>query len=144
MERQPHKRRRSASTTRPRLSSDHQAHHQQHDDRADHGIDDLGDEAAADVDANARQQPSAHHGADDADDDVADEPEAAPGHDLSREPAGNRADHEPNDDELYFWHRIFSPMAARLIRSMPSRAGGLLVSAAPGGFSQPPPFLGFC
>src|ERR1700730_15569795 len=66
-------------------------------DRADGGNDDHVDEAAADMDAELRQQPAADEGADYADGDVADQAEAAAGDDFSCEPAGNEADKQ-NDE----------------------------------------------
>ena len=69
-----------------------QAHHQQQDDGADHGIDDFPDHAGADVNAELRQQQVCHQRAGDADKDVTDQAESSAAHDLAREPAGDQPD----------------------------------------------------
>src|SRR5260370_29112632 len=70
----------------------------QHDHRADGGVDDIGNGAAAKIDAQLRQQPACHQRTDDADHDVADQPETGAANDQAGEPAGDRADHECRDD----------------------------------------------
>src|SRR5579872_1668683 len=81
------------------LWSDQAQDHQQ-DDGADKGINDGADQAAADDNAELRQQPAGDDGADDADDDIADQPKSAALDDHAGEPAGNRADDQPDDDGL--------------------------------------------
>src|ERR1700720_17100 len=93
--RRPKRRRRLRSGSLDQPDDDQQ------DDRADKGVDDRGDKAATDGDADLRQQPTGDECADDADDDVADQSEAAAFHDHAGQPAGNRADDEPNDEGLY-------------------------------------------
>ena len=57
-----------------------------------------GDDAAADHDADARQEPAGNQAADDADDDVADQAEAAAFDHHPGEPAGDSADDQPNNN----------------------------------------------
>src|SRR5882757_1750124 len=87
--------------------------YQAENDQQDHRADD----AAADHDAELRQQPTADEGADDADDDIADQPEAEPGDDHAGEPARDRADDEQNDDTLQI-HGVV-PQIAVLPRRQP-------------------------
>src|SRR6476646_7479544 len=89
-----------------------QTYDNQEDNRTDHGVDDLGDEAAADVKADARQQPPGDHRADNADHDVADQPESATLDDLTGEPAGNSTNDEPNDDD-FRRHGLSFPVGPR-------------------------------
>jgi hypothetical protein len=74
----------------------------QQDHRADEGIDDRGDEAAADGNAKPGQKPARNQTADDADNNVADQAEAAAFDDHAGEPARNAADDQPDDEALCF------------------------------------------
>src|SRR5450759_137612 len=65
---------------------------QQENDGADRGIDDLRDEAGADVDAKLRKQIAGNQRAGNTDENIADEPKAGAAHDLSGQPARNQAD----------------------------------------------------
>jgi hypothetical protein len=46
------------------------------------------------VEAELRQEPAADEGACDSDEEVADDPETGALHDLARQPSGNEADHQ--------------------------------------------------
>jgi hypothetical protein len=74
-----------------------EAYYKQHNDCADRGIDDRGNDAAADVDAEPRQQPAADQSADNADNNIADKAEATTGHNLARKPARNSTDDQPDN-----------------------------------------------
>src|SRR5579872_1890135 len=71
---------------------------EQKDDGADEGIDDRGNEARADIDAEPRQQPAGDQAADDADDNIADQSESAAFDDHAGKPASDRADDQPDND----------------------------------------------
>ena len=96
------------------------AHHQQHDDRADHGIDDRGDEAAADEDAErgSSQPPTTAPMMPTMMSPIS--PKPPPVTICAGEPAGNRADDEPNDDDLN-WHGIVLPRGPQDCHVMPLR-----------------------
>jgi hypothetical protein len=110
-----------------RRSSLDQLQDEQHQTRTDDGIEDLAENAAEHHDADARQQPSAHHCSNDANDDVSDESEAAAFHDLASQPTGNGANHEPNDQD--FNSHVFSPREQN--SALPSPAGSGLRGALP-------------
>ena len=67
------------------------------------------------------KQPAGDHRADDAEHDVAGEPEAAAGDDLARQPAGDAADDDPDDQgnepvaafHCRFFHVLSLPWLAR-------------------------------
>ena len=79
----------AAETTAARKESDEKEQH----DRADRGVDDEADGPDTEMDVQPWQQPIADERTDDSDDQVTDEAEAAASHDLTRQPAGNDADH---------------------------------------------------
>ena len=62
------------------------------------GVDDEGNGTDAKMDTQARQQPVTDECADNTDNQVANKPEAAAPHDLARQPAGNDADHQYDDE----------------------------------------------
>ena len=62
------------------------------------GVDDEGNGTDAKMDTQARQQPVTDECADNTDNQVANKPEAATSHDLARQPAGNDADHQYDDE----------------------------------------------
>ena len=66
--------------------------------RADGGVDDIADPAAAEVDAQLRQQPARQQRADDADHDIADQAETCAAHDQSGKPARNTANDQRRND----------------------------------------------
>jgi len=82
--------RRSDGPARNGAGSD-QPHDQQQQDGSDCGIDDLRDQAGADVNAEFRKQKACHQRAGDADENVADDAKAGAAHDLAGEPAGDKA-----------------------------------------------------
>src|SRR5215813_1508957 len=90
-----------------------QAHDNQQDHRTDEGIDHVGDEAAADIESNARQKPAGDHRTDDADDDIADQAEPPTLHDLTGEPAGDGTDDEP-DNYDFRRHGLSFPVGREL------------------------------
>ena len=59
--------------------------------------------ARAEVQAELREKPAANEGTCDSDEEVADDPEAGPLHDLARQPSGNEADHQ-YDQETFTRH----------------------------------------
>src|SRR5207302_2678583 len=71
-----------------------------------------------------RQQPARDHRADDADDDVADQSEAAAFDDLTRKPAGDRTDDQPNDD--IHQHERFSPFVSKFSQATTSQCVEML------------------
>jgi len=66
----------------------------------DRGADDCRENAGADMDAELSKQPVTDKRADDTDQKIADDPEASAPGDLPRQPSGNQADN--NDDENAF------------------------------------------
>src|SRR5579872_4137731 len=73
------------------IAGDDPDNHQQHD-RADHGIEDRGQDSGAQMDAKARQQPVTDKRADDPDGEVADQAEPAAVDNFAGEPSGDDAD----------------------------------------------------
>src|SRR5579871_5058582 len=69
-----------------------QPDHQQQYDGADRRIDDFRNETGADVNAEARKQPTGDEGADNADNDIADDAKAGTAHDLAGQPARHQTD----------------------------------------------------
>src|ERR1700704_954904 len=90
----------AAAPTPPAPASAEQPHDEQQHDGADRCIDDRGDDAGAEMDAKARQQPIADERADDADQEIAEEAKAGALDDLARQPAGDETDEQ--DDEQTF------------------------------------------
>jgi hypothetical protein len=78
----------------PAVSAPNQSHDQQQDHGADSGIDDRGNSAGAQMDAELGQEPAADKGAGNSDDEITDESEAGALHDLTCEPSGNEANQE--------------------------------------------------
>jgi hypothetical protein len=68
--------------------------HKQKQDRANGSVDDRGDNAGTEMDADLRQQPVANKRADNAYYQIADESESGPPDDLSSQPAGNKTDEQ--------------------------------------------------
>src|SRR5215470_12586112 len=77
---------------------------------ADRGHDHGGDESAADVDAQARQQPSADQGTDYSNADVGDDAETGASNDLPGKPTGDETD-EQNDENALVRHALNSHAA---------------------------------
>src|SRR5215471_5940904 len=78
----------------------YQPQNDQQDDRADEGVDDRSNEAAADYNANLREQPTSDQAADNTDDNVADQSVAATFDYHTGKPTGDGADDQPNDECL--------------------------------------------
>src|ERR1700722_12622429 len=110
---------------RAALSPD-QPQDDQEDHRADKRVDDGGDKARADIDAELRQQPPGDDRADNADHDVAQQPIAAAFDHHSGKPAGDGSDDQPNDNALDA-HR--SPQRARATTGRTLRLSSRSVSA---------------
>jgi hypothetical protein len=88
----------------------YQPYYEQQDYRADEGIDDRADDAAAKVEADGRQQISSDNGSHDADDNVADQSKSAALNHHAGEPTGNRTDDQPN----YYTHDTpLTPLPAK-------------------------------
>jgi hypothetical protein len=81
-------------------STPDQSQKKQQDNRADGGVDDCGNDAAADFDANPRQQPASDESADNPNDDVADQPVAPTFYDRAGKPTGDGTNDQPNDECL--------------------------------------------
>src|SRR5579863_5716313 len=102
----------SASPGEPQQASKtsagpNQPHDQQKDNGADRRIDDLRNQAAADVNAKPWEKPAGDEGADNADNDVADDAKAGAAHDLAGQPARDQTD-EQNDDKTFtrYVHKV--------------------------------------
>src|ERR1044071_7325462 len=85
--------------------------HEEEDDRADDGDDQAADQAVPDLHADRPEEIAADECPDDADDDVAEETEAVASHELTGQPACNRAD----DDEPKVTHGILLSLSEALI-----------------------------
>jgi hypothetical protein len=68
--------------------------HKQKQDRANGSVDDRGDNAGTEMDADLRQQPVANKRADNAYYQIADESESGPPYDLSGQPASDETDEQ--------------------------------------------------
>src|SRR5690349_1889040 len=75
-----------------------QPHDQQQQHGADCGIDDLADNAAADGNAEPGKQQTGDQRAADADDDIAENSKPGAAHDLSGQPARDKADEQNNEN----------------------------------------------
>src|ERR1043166_8829801 len=96
----------------PASPAAHQADNQKQDDGADRRIDDLGDEAGAEMNPDFRKQQARNQRAGDADQDVADDAEAGAADDLAGEPARNQADEQDDDDDFVGQDHCNSPSRA--------------------------------
>src|SRR6185295_9832484 len=76
----------------------HQPDKQEQYYRADRRRDDLADNAAAEAEAEKREEPSGDQRADHAEYEIADEAEAAPAHQLAGNPSRDDADDDENDN----------------------------------------------
>jgi hypothetical protein len=92
-------------------STPDQSQNDQQNNRADEGVDDRGNNAAADYDADLRQQPAGNESADNPNDDVADQPVAPTFYDHAGKPTGDGANDQPNDECLcvHLFPRFSSP-----------------------------------
>jgi hypothetical protein len=81
-------------------SAGYQSQNEQQDNRADEGVDDCGNDPAADYDADLWQQPAGDQGADNADDNITDQPVAAAFDRHTGQPTGDGANDQPNDQCL--------------------------------------------
>jgi hypothetical protein len=77
-----------------------QSQNDQQDNGPNKGVDDRGNEAAADCNADLREQPTCDQAADDTNDNVADQSVAAALDHHTGKPTGNGADDQPNDECL--------------------------------------------
>jgi hypothetical protein len=86
----------SAPTSAPATSeaTPQKPNHKQKQDRANRSVDDRGDNAGTEMDADLRQQPVANKCADNAYYQIADESEPGPPYDLSCQPASDETDEQ--------------------------------------------------
>jgi len=108
-----------------------EARDKQQDHRADQGVDHLGDVAAADENAKARQKPAGDDCADDADHDIADQSEPPALHDLTGEPAGDGTDDEPDNDD-FRRHESILPRGPRALCDRPCARRPVMLGASGG------------
>src|SRR6266852_9645061 len=98
----------------PASAAAHQTDDQEQDDGADRRIDDLGDEAGAEVDTELGEQQARNQRAGDTDQDVADDAEARAADDLAGKPARDQADEQDDDDAFVGQDHCNFPPLARL------------------------------
>src|ERR1700682_1495423 len=105
----------------PTAASPAQSHDHEQDHGADGGGDDCGNNPDSEMNTEAREQQARDEGADDSNDNVAHQTIACALHDLTGEPAGNRANQQ-NDEQTFtrHVHDCFLPVEAN--RSRPSLA----------------------
>ena len=84
----------------PLSNAPDQSQSDQEDNRADEGVDDRGNKAAADCDAELRQQPASDQTAENANDDVADQPVPTAFDQHTGKPTSDGTDDQPNDECL--------------------------------------------
>ena len=104
---------------RPSALRRERVQNQKEQQRANGGVDDRGDNAHAEVDAELRQQPPADKGTYDTDDKVIDDPVSSAMHDLSGQPSCNEADRQ-YDDETFTRHDNLSITRQRELPSIPA------------------------
>jgi hypothetical protein len=84
----------SASAPAASKAASQKPNHKQKQDGANGSVDDRGDDAGTEMDADLRQQPVANERADNAYYEIADESESGPPYDLSGQPASNETDEQ--------------------------------------------------
>jgi hypothetical protein len=97
-----HQQKRMRSPTPPKRSTrtSYQSDDEQDENRSYRGDEGLIDKTGSYADPQPREQPAANESAYDSNRDIADETEAPAGHYLSRQPSGNEANQQ--DDEQVF------------------------------------------
>src|SRR5690349_18142305 len=103
----------------PAAAAADQPHDHEQDDGADCGINDLGNDARAQMDAEFRKQQARDESAGDTDQDVADDAKAGAADDLAGQPARDQADEQNDDNALVGQDHEASPR----LHGRPPRAG---------------------
>jgi hypothetical protein len=87
----------------PTPAAANEAHDEQKQYGTYGGIDDSSDQSGPEMDAELGQQPASDQGTEQSHDKIADEPEAGSLHELTRQPAGNQANKQ-NDQQALARH----------------------------------------